>query len=97
MSNETVVNCINSINNLSASETRILRTSSRSEICPLTTVMMVTGDVDMLSIPGRGTVRVQSGSPGTQTLFSFMPDIICESCDGEMEMESGGEVGTLVS
>ena len=48
-------------------------------------------------VPGRGTVRVQSGSPGTQTLFSFMPDIICESCDGEMEMESGGEVGTLVS
>ena len=40
---------------------------------------------------------MQSGSPGTQTLFSFMPDIICESCDGEMEMESGGEVGTLVT
>ena len=58
---------------------------------------VVTGDVNMLSIPGRGTVRVQSGSPGTQTLFLFMPDIICESCDGEMEMESGGEVGTLVS
>ena len=30
---------------------------------------VVTGDVDMLSIPGQGTVRVQSGSPGTQTLF----------------------------
>ena len=97
MSNETVVNCINSINNLSASETRILRTTSRSEICPLTTVRVVTGDVDMLSMPGRGIVRVQSGSPGTQTLFLFMPDIIGESCDGDTEMESGGEVGTLVT
>ena len=43
---------------------------------------VVTGDVDMLSIPGQGTVRVQSGSPGTQTLFLFMPDIIGESCGG---------------
>ena len=58
---------------------------------------VVTGDVDMLSMPGRGTVRVQSGAPGTQTLSLFMPDIICESCGGDMEMESGGEVGTLVS
>ena len=48
---------------------------------------VVTGDVDMLSIPGQGTVRVQSGSPGTQTLFLFMPDIIGESYDGDTEMD----------
>ena len=48
-----------------------------------------------------GMAPVHSGPPGTQPLYikiikSGISDIIIgESCD--MEMESGGEVGTLVS
>ena len=53
----------------------------------------------LLSIMGMAPVH--SGSPGTQPLYikiikSGISDIVIgESCD--IEMESGGEVGTLVS
>ena len=60
---------------------------------------VVTGDVDIVEYYGYGTSPLRS--PGTQPLYikiikSGISDIIIgESCD--MEMESGGEVGTLVS
>ena len=51
---------------------------------------VVTGDVDIVEYYGYGT------SPRRFTRHTTISDIIIgESCD--MEMESGGEVGTLVS
>ena len=99
MSNQTVVNCINSINNLSASETRILRTTSRSEICPLTTVMMVTGDVDMLSIctrPGHSTSAVRV-TRHTIIIFIYAGHYLRELWwwNGDGEWRWGGDTGQL--
>ena len=63
---------------------------------------VVTGDVDIVEYTiGRGMAPVHSGSTGIQPLYikiikSGISDIVIgESCD--IEMESGGEVGTLVS
>ena len=68
---------------------------------------LVTGDVDIVEYTiGRGMAPVHSGYPAHNLINQnylikvghlWRDIIIGESCDGDMEIESGGEVGTLVS